>query len=124
VVSITGVKPHTCSLAVLYNNRRAHSVSYLTERHRASIIDNRKITVAQIRSNKRLLFNNELSYMPAYCTIQAALTEMYGDEVESFAKFPALVERFQAADLDNFSKISFHQETSHFQAVFFAPVGY
>jgi hypothetical protein len=46
VVSITGCKPHTCSPAVHYNNQRAHSVSYLIEHHRASIIDNCKITVA------------------------------------------------------------------------------
>jgi hypothetical protein len=32
--------------------------------------------------------------MPAYCTIQAVLTEMYSDEAESFAKFLALAERF------------------------------
>jgi hypothetical protein len=45
-VKITKAKPHTCGPAVHYNNRRAHSVSYLIEHHRASIIDNRKITVA------------------------------------------------------------------------------
>jgi hypothetical protein len=48
---------------------------------------------------------------------------MYGDEAESFSKFPALVERFQAADLDNYVKIAYHKETSHFQAAFFAPMG-
>jgi hypothetical protein len=61
--------------------------------------------------------------MPAYRTIQAALTKMYGEEAESFAKFPALAERFQAADPDNFCKISYYKETGHFQAAFFAPAG-
>jgi hypothetical protein len=61
--------------------------------------------------------------MPAYHTIQAVLTEMYGDKAESFSKFPALVERFQAADSDNYVKIVYHKETGHFQAAFFAPVG-
>jgi hypothetical protein len=46
VVSITGVKPYTCSPTVYYNNRRAHSVSYLIKHHCAAIIDNRKITTA------------------------------------------------------------------------------
>jgi hypothetical protein len=69
VVSVTGVKPHTCSPTVYYNNRRAHSVSYLIEHHRAAIIDNRNITTAQIWSNERLQFNNEIGYMPAYRTI-------------------------------------------------------
>jgi hypothetical protein len=121
IVSITIFKLHTCSPAVHYNNRQAHSVSYLIEHYRAAIIDNRKITVAQIRSNERLMFNNNISYMPAYRTIQAVLTEMYGDEAESFAKFPALRERFIAADEYNSFQVSYHAETNHFQAAFFAP---
>ena len=123
VVSITGVMPHMCSPVVHYNNRHAHAVSYLIEHHRAAIIDNRKITPAQIQSNERLQYNNEIGYMPAYRTIQAVLTEMYGDEADSFSKFPALAERFQAADSDNYVKIAYHKETGHFQAAFFAPVG-
>jgi hypothetical protein len=61
--------------------------------------------------------------MPAYQTIQAVLTEMYSNEAESFAKFPALAERFQAADLYNYCKIAYYEATSHFQAAFFAPSG-
>ena len=30
---------------------------------------------------------------------------MYGDEAESFAKFPAYAERFRVADPDNYYKI-------------------
>jgi hypothetical protein len=93
------------------------------QHHRASIIDNRKITATQIKSNERLHFHNNISYMQAYRTIQAVLTEMYGDEAKSFAKFPALAERFQAADPDNFCKIAYHEATGHFQAAFFAPGG-
>jgi hypothetical protein len=59
--------------------------------------------------------------MLTYWTIQAVLAKMYGDEAESFAKFPAFAERFQAADPYNFCKIASHEETSHFQAAFFAP---
>jgi len=69
IVSITIFKLHTCSPAVHYNNRQAHLVSYLIKHHRAAIINNRKITIAQIRSNKRLMFNNDIRYMPAYRTI-------------------------------------------------------
>jgi hypothetical protein len=98
VVSITRFKLHTCSPVVHYNkNKQAHSVSYLSEHHCAAIIDNRKITAAQIQSNKRLQFN-EIGYMLAYQTIQAVLTEMYSDKAESFAQFPAFVERYHAAD--------------------------
>ena len=48
---------------------------------------------------------------------------MYGDEAESFAKFPAYAERFQAADPTNYCKIQIHKETGHFIGAFFAPGG-
>jgi hypothetical protein len=48
---------------------------------------------------------------------------MYGDEAESFAKFPALAERFIAADEYNFCNFAYHSKTYHFQAAFFAPRG-
>jgi hypothetical protein len=46
---------------------------------------------------------------------------MYSDESNSFAKFPAFVERFKAADLENFCKIETYKETSYFLAAFFTP---
>jgi hypothetical protein len=48
IVSITIFKLYTCSPAVHYNNRQAHFVSYLIEHHCVAIINNCKITVAQI----------------------------------------------------------------------------
>jgi len=45
---------------------------------------------------------------------------MYNSKVESFAKFPALVKRFQAANYNNYVTIKKHKETSNFQAAFFA----
>ena len=123
VVSITIFRPHSCSPAIHYHSWHSQSVKYLMEHHRATIIDNRKITATQIQSNERLQYSNNISYLQAYRTIQAVLTEMYGDEAESFAKFPAYAERFQAADLDNYCKIKKHKETGNFQAAFFALVG-
>jgi len=120
VVSITVFKAHTCGLMVHYKNRQAHSVSYLIDHHRASIINNCKISPAQIWSNKRLQYHNEISYIQAYCTIQAVLTEMHSDEAESFAKFLALAKQFEAADKHNYCKVALHEETRHFQAAFFA----
>jgi hypothetical protein len=73
--------------------------------------------------NEHLQFNNEIGYMLAYCTIQAVLSKMHSDEAESFSKFLAFAERFHAADEDNYYKITYHKETGHFQAAFFAPVG-
>lgn len=123
VVSITIFKQHTCSPTVHYNNPQAYSVSYLIKHHRASIIDNHTITIAQIRSNEHLLFNNEIGYILAYRTIQAILTKMYNDEAESFVKFLALAERFIAADEYNYCHITYHAETFHFQVAFFTPRG-
>lgn len=45
---------------------------------------------------------------------------MYGDEAESFAKFPVYTEQFEATDSKNSYYLAFHEATSHFQAAFFA----
>jgi hypothetical protein len=118
--SITVLVPHSCSPTVHYNNKQAHTVSYLIEHHRASIINNQRITALQIRSDERLRFSNNINYKQAYRTIQAVLLEMYGDESESFAKFPAYAERFKTADSDNYCKVAMQRETGQFQAAFFA----
>jgi hypothetical protein len=52
--------------------------------------------------------------MLAYCTIQAVLTEMYGDKAESFLKFLALAEWFIAVDEYNFCHFSYHPNTYYF----------
>jgi hypothetical protein len=93
------------------------------EHYCASIIDNRKITAAQIQSAELLQFHNEIGYQQAYQTIQAVLTKMCSDEAESFAKFPALAKRFMAADEYNYCNIAYHEDTHYFQAAFFAPGG-
>ena len=62
-VKVTKMLPHTCTPATHYKSKPVHSMWYLKEHHRASIIDNRDITPAQIRSNERLRFSNQISYM-------------------------------------------------------------
>jgi hypothetical protein len=101
-VSITVLTPYSCSPAVHFKFKQLNSVEYLAPHHRASVIDNRNITIAQIRSNERLHFNNEITYKQAYCTKQALLKELDGDEAEAFAKIPALCQRIQAANSDNY----------------------
>jgi hypothetical protein len=59
--------------------------------------------------------------MAAYCTIQAAITEMYSDEAKSFDKFPALAEQFIQANSNNYIKIQSHPTTGSFQVAFFMP---
>jgi hypothetical protein len=48
---------------------------------------------------------------------------MYSDKAESFAKFPAYIERFQAMDPTNYCKIQVHKEIGYFLSAFFAPSG-
>ena len=62
-VKVTKMLPHACTPTTHYKSKPAYSMWYLKEHHRASIIDNRDITPAQIRSNKRLRFSNQISYM-------------------------------------------------------------
>jgi hypothetical protein len=45
LASITQFKPHTCSPAVYYHSRQSQSVEYLASHHRASVLDNRNITI-------------------------------------------------------------------------------
>lgn len=54
IVSITKINPHSCSPATHYKSKQSQSVDYLMPHHRAAVIDNRNITVAQIRSAERL----------------------------------------------------------------------
>ncbi len=123
VVSITVFKPYSCSPIVHYNNKHAHSLSYLVEHHRASIIDNPKITAAQIRSDERLRYSNTINYKQSYRTIKTVLIEMYRDKAASFTKFLAYAERFQVADQYNYSRVKMQKDTGHFQAAFFCPRG-
>jgi hypothetical protein len=46
---------------------------------------------------------------------------MYSDKAKSFAKFPALGERFIAVDEYNSFQVSYYAKTHYFQATFFVP---
>lgn len=94
------------------------------EHDHATIIDNRNIAPSQIRSNERLQYGNNITYIAAYRTIQTVLKETYGEEAESFAKFPALAERFIAVDPGNYVKIRTYSTIGNYQAAFFCPSSY
>jgi hypothetical protein len=65
-VTITQMKLHTCCLTIHYKNKQASAIWFLKDYYCASVVDNRDITPAQIQSNKRLRFYNNISYMQAY----------------------------------------------------------
>jgi hypothetical protein len=61
--TITKIDTYLYSPTIHYKNKQSHSVKYLIEHHHASIINNRHITTAQIRSNERLNYSYKISYL-------------------------------------------------------------
>jgi hypothetical protein len=120
-VKITIKTSHTCTPATHYNSRPAHSIWYLKEHHRASIIDNRDITPAQIQSDKRLRFSNNINYQQAWRVKKALLEEIEGLEADCFAKFLAYLQRLTDLDRGNVSQIALDEETGAFLAACIAP---
>jgi hypothetical protein len=94
---------------------------YLKDHHRASVIDNRDITPAQIRSDERLRFSNYINYQQAYQVKKALLKEIEGQEADCFAQFPAYMTRLVKANKENRSQIMWDKETGAFEAAAFAP---
>jgi hypothetical protein len=92
-VRITIKVPYTCGILTHYKFRPSYSIWYLKQHHRALVIDNRNITLAQIRSNKRLWFYNDISYRQAYWVKQALLVKIKGFERDCFTKFPVYIHR-------------------------------
>jgi zinc finger SWIM domain-containing protein 3 len=120
-VKITIKTLHTCIPATHYNSRPAHSIWYLKDHHRASVIDNRDIIPAQIQSDERLRFSNSISYQQAWRVKQALLEEIERLEADCFAQFPVYLQRLSDADQHNMSQIKWDKETGAFLAVCVAP---
>jgi hypothetical protein len=99
------------------------SIKYLIEHHRVSVLDNRKITAGQIRSNKQLQYNNNISYLQVYCTIKALLVEIDSNKVDCFALFPGFIKHYRAVDKDNYTKLLLSPDYC-FLAFFIVPAGY
>ena len=121
-VTITHAKPHTCSPATHFQARNTHAVQFLLPHHRASVVDNPKISIKQIQSNERLQFRNTISYQQAYRVKEAVLQELWGDESECFAQFPDYIDRFKSADPQNRAYLDIGSD-NRFNAAFFAPAG-
>jgi hypothetical protein len=94
---------------------------YLKDYYWASVINNWDITLAQIRSDKRLRFSNYINYQQAYRVKKALLEEIKGQEADCFAQFPAYMTRLVKANKENRSQIMWDKETRAFKAAAFAP---
>jgi hypothetical protein len=80
------------------------------------------ISLATVRSNERFQYHNEISYIQAWRTIQALLVEIDGDEADCFAKFPAYIKLYKAADRFNYAYLKL-SEKGNFETAFFALAG-
>jgi hypothetical protein len=58
---------------------------YFKNYHQAFVINNQDIIPAQIRSDKRLRFNNYINYQQAYQVKKALLKKIEGQEADCFA---------------------------------------
>jgi len=74
------------------NFRQANSASFLADRHRETVADNREILPAQIQSTERIHHRNAgVSYQQAWRTREVLRTELEGDEAQCFKKLPAML---------------------------------
>jgi hypothetical protein len=117
---ITILIPHSCSPANHYKNKQSSALWFLKDHHRASLVNDRTLTPAQIQSYKRLRFSNTISYRQAHRLKQALLDEIEGKEADCFAKFPAYIEQLVALDPKNQSALAIDKE-DRFEAAAFAP---
>ena len=97
-------------------------MAYLAPHYKASVIDNRNITIAQIRSNERLQHGNNVSYKQAYWTVQTIRKEIDSNKAKGFAKFLAYVQAFLDANVDNYYELKTAKD-SKFEVAFFALCG-
>jgi hypothetical protein len=110
-VTITQLKPHICSPIVYYKNRQSSSMWFLRDHYCAFVIDNHDITPTQIQSNKRLRFNNHISYIQAYCVKQALLIKIEGYEADCFARFPIYLQHIVDTDNRSQGHLLYNKET-------------
>jgi hypothetical protein len=61
-VFITKLDTYSYTPATYYNSKLSYSMWYLKDYYQASVINNRDITLAQIRLNERLRFSNYINY--------------------------------------------------------------
>ena len=115
------MKLHSCCPIVYYKNKQASSLWFLKDHHCASVINNCDITLAQIQSNKRLRFSNEINYLQAYRVKQALFVEIKGYKADCFARFPANLQHMADTNNRSLGKLEYDKETGHFQATAFAP---
>jgi hypothetical protein len=119
-VVITILTAYSCSPAIYYKNKQSSALWYLKDYHRASLINDRTLTPAQIQATERLRFSNAINYLQAHRLKQALLDEIKGNEANCFARFPEYLQRLEDSDPLNEAPLVTDKD-NHFQAAAFAP---
>ena len=80
---------YSCSPVTYYKNKQSLALWYLKDYHKASLINNRSLTPAQIQATERLRFSNNINYQQAHRLKQVLLDKIDSNKADSFALFPA-----------------------------------
>ena len=97
-VVITILVPHSCSPIIHYKNKQSSALWYLKDYYRASLVNDRTLTLAQIQATELLRFNNTISYLQAHRLKQELLDEVEGNEADCFTLFLVYIQRLEDSD--------------------------
>jgi hypothetical protein len=90
-------KEHTCPIETHYDWRPANSVKYLQPWHQDVFDNDHTMQPRQIMAIEKSN-GNSLKYMPEWRTKKAIEAATLGDDLDSFEKIPALLQRMVQAD--------------------------
>ena len=111
--------PYSCSPANYYKNKQSSALWFLKNHHKASLVNNRTLTSAQIQATEHLWFSNTISYRQAYCLKEVLLNNIKGKEADCFVLFSVYIQRLEDSDLIN-QALLVTDKQDYFQAAAFA----
>ena len=88
-----------------------YSVLYLVNNHYTAVINNQEIKPKKLQSNKKLQFENTISYQQAYHIQETLQAKVEGNEVMTFEKFPILFNIIEV--LDPINSMSFNIDSNN-----------
>ena len=119
-VVITILTTHSCSPTIYYKNKQSSALWYLKDHHRASLVNDRTLTPAQIQAIERLRFSNTINYLQAHRLKQTLLDKIKSNKADCFALFLVYIQRLEDSDPLNQALFVIDKQ-DHFQAAAFAP---
>lgn len=91
--------PHTCPRITYAKSPLGHSVKFLSSNGRSRVIvtEDRDIKPKQLVSEERLDRENKINYQQAHRLREKLRDDIFGDELLSFSKMPALIKKMQSS---------------------------